>query len=116
MEPFKTKKFIVDEIRRLSQDEGLTDEEISEKIGYTRVHIARIRKEYNIPKRNIGNRKDKPWKCPICKQVTYIRRNQSGAICCDECAEVISKMEHMRLSILTPTDVESKKIDTNYSL
>ena len=52
-------KFIVEEIRRLSQDEGLNDSEIAEKIGCSNSTVCRCRASNTIPKYNLKNRKDK---------------------------------------------------------
>lgn len=84
---FNTSPVIVDKIRFLSQEEGLKDSEIAEKIGYNRVSVQRIRKQYNIPTWNPANRKDKAIMCPQCGKAYYIRRNQPPMICCPECQD-----------------------------
>ena len=53
------KNLIVEQIMKLSQDEGLSDAEIAEQLGYARGSIQRIRKTHNIPTANMENRKDK---------------------------------------------------------
>lgn len=80
-----TKQIIVDEIKRLSQEEGLKDNEIAEIIGYHKVSIARIRKEYGIPKCIMSNRKDKEVVCPLCHKKYFIRRNEKYGIGCPQC-------------------------------
>jgi uncharacterized Zn-finger protein len=80
-----TKQIIVDEIKRLSQEEGLKDNEIAEIIGYHKVSVARIRKEYGIPKCIMSNRKDKEVVCPLCHKKYFIRRNEKYGIGCNDC-------------------------------
>ena len=79
------KNLIVEQITRLSQQEGLNDSEIAEQLGYARGSIQRIRRAYNIPVANKENRKDKPCKCMKCSNEFYIRRNESDKIFCPEC-------------------------------
>lgn len=92
----KTSPVIVNEIRRLSQEEGLKDCEIADIIGYSRGGVQRIRKENNIPTYNYVNRKDKEMICSICKKKYYIKRTQKRSLCCSECEEKINHkiMEH----------------------
>lgn len=87
----KTNPLIVNEIRRLSQEEGLKDTEIADIIQYNRVSIQRIRKENNIPTYNKNMRKDKLVTCPNCKCNYYIRRNELPKICCPNCAKEIEE-------------------------
>ena len=86
-----TSPLIVNEIRRLSQEEGLRDGEIAEAIKYNRVSVQRIREEYGIPKYNISMRKDKKVKCCWCGKEYMIRRCEHESICCPECAAEIEK-------------------------
>lgn len=81
-----TSPIIVNEIRRLSQEEGLRDGEIADIIKYNRVSVQRIRKENNIPSYNIDNRKDKKVTCPQCKREYFIRRCERVGVCCPDCA------------------------------
>lgn len=81
-----TSPIIVNEIRRLSQEEGLKDAEIADIIKYNRVSVQRIRKEYNIPSWNKDVRKDRKVICPQCCGEYLIRRNEKPGICCPECA------------------------------
>ena len=89
-----TSPILVNEIRRLSQEEGLRDSEIGDIIGYHRISIQRIREKYNIPIYNIEMRKDCEKKCPMCKKIYYIRRKDKKEpnICCPECAEKYEEM------------------------
>jgi hypothetical protein len=89
----KTSPIIVNEIRRLSQEEGLRDTEIAEIIQYNRVSVQKIRKAYNIPTYNKDMRKDKAVICPECKSMYYIRRNEEPKICCPACAVKIDRGE-----------------------
>ncbi len=82
-----TSPIIVNEIRRLSQEEGLKDSEIADIIKYNRVSIQRIRNEHNIPTYNKDVRKDKKVICPQCGGDYMIRRNEKPGICCPKCAE-----------------------------
>lgn len=79
------KNLIVEQIRRLSQEEGLNDSEIGEQLGYARGSIQRIRRMHKIPVANKDNRKDKPCKCMKCENTFYIRRYESDKIFCPEC-------------------------------
>lgn len=81
-----TSPVIVNEIRRLSQEEGLKDAEIADIIQYNRVSVQRIRNEYGIPTYNKAVRKDKATRCPMCGHDYFIRRNEKPGICCPECA------------------------------
>ena len=82
-----TSPIIVNEIRRLSQEEGLKDSEIADIIKYNRVSIQRIRNENNIPTYNKDVRKDKKVICPQCGDDYFIRRNEKPGICCPKCIE-----------------------------
>ena len=86
----RTSPLIVNEVKRLSQEEGMYDEEIAEAIGYHRVTVQRIRKEYGIPKYNINKRKDKETVCPYCEKVYLIRRDETPGICCPECVPKVN--------------------------
>ena len=81
----KTSPIIINEIRRLSQEEGLKDDEIADIIKYNRVSIQRIRNENNIPTYNKEMRKDKKVICPQCGNDYLIRRNEKPGICCPNC-------------------------------
>ena len=85
----KTSPIIIEEIRRLSQEEGLNDVEIADIIKYNRVSIQRIRKDNGIPKCNRNMRKDKKEICPACGRTYYIKRIQKTSFCCPDCARKI---------------------------
>lgn len=80
-----TRPIIINEIRRLSQEEGLKDSEIADIIKYNRVSVQRIRQENNIPTYNKNMRKDKEVLCPQCAKHYLIRRNEKPGICCPDC-------------------------------
>ena len=73
----------VEEIRRLSQDEGFKDAEIALLLGVARVTIARQRATHNIPRANLKNRKDKLSYCNTCKKPFIIRRGEKSRKCPD---------------------------------
>lgn len=90
-----TSPIIVNEIRRLSQQEGLKDSEIADIIKYNRVSVQRIRQENGIPVYNKAVRKDKKVICPQCCGEYFIRRNEKPGICCPECiANINAKIEN----------------------
>jgi len=89
----KTSPIIVNEIRRLSQEEGLRDAEIAEIIEYNRVSVQKIRKANNIPTYNKEMRKDKVVVCPVCNSTYYIRRKEEPGICCPACVSKVNKGE-----------------------
>lgn len=89
-----TSPIIVNEIRRLSQEEGLRDAEIADIIKYNRVSIQRIRQDYNIPTYNIQNRRDKDCVCPQCGNHYLIRRCEKPGICCPDCEQTMNQMIH----------------------
>lgn len=85
-----TSPIIVNEIRRLSQEEGLKDSEIADIIKYNRVSVQRIRQDNGIPTYNIENRKDKDCICPHCGNHYMIRRCETPSICCPNCEESLN--------------------------
>lgn len=86
-----TSPIIVNEIRRLSQEEGLKDSEIADIIKYNRVSVQRIRQENDIPTYNKDVRKDKDVICPQCGNHYMIRRNEKPGICCPQCEIVMNQ-------------------------
>ena len=86
-----TSPIIVNEIRRLSQEEGLRDFEIADIIKYSRVGVQRIRQENGIPVYNKSVRKDKRVICPQCCGEYFIRRNEKPGICCPTCEETMNQ-------------------------
>lgn len=83
------KNIIVQQILELSQNEGLNDSEIAERIGYARGSVQRIRQENNIPKYNLNVRMDKECLCVKCSKEFFIRRNEpeNQIYLCPECKE-----------------------------
>ncbi len=79
----------VDEIRRLSQDEGLNDREIGDKLDIPRVTITRIRSRHNIPRCCKDNKMDKTYVCLNCHQTIYIRRKDRRQAFCPACQQLI---------------------------
>ena len=92
------KSLIVEQIAKLSQEEGLNDSEIGEQLGYARGSIQRIRRAYDIPVANKLNRKDKPCKCMKCNKQFFIRRIESDKIYCPECEETEIKIYNKMLA------------------
>lgn len=76
---------LVKEVRRLSQEEGLTDTEIAKMIGCSRSTVIRARKQYQIPSCNVMNKKDKTYACGICGKTVTIRRCERRQYACPKC-------------------------------
>lgn len=68
-----------------SQEEGLTDQEIADKLNCARSTVCRVKKECKLPRRNLQNRRDKSYVCPFCKETVYIRRKDPLRLMCDSC-------------------------------
>lgn len=96
----RTRPIIVNEIRRLSQEEGLNDAEIAKEIGYNRVSVNRIRTEYGIPVCNKDNRKDRKCTCPQCGDTYFIRRCEKPGICCPACAMKAEQGIHEQYAVI----------------
>jgi DNA-directed RNA polymerase subunit RPC12/RpoP len=77
--------YVINEIKRLGQDEGLNDMEIAKILGCSRATINRTRREYDIPKANLKNKRDKSYVCVDCKKTVYIRRCERRKLLCPEC-------------------------------
>lgn len=75
----------VDDIIRLSQEEGLNDRQIAEKLGCSRVTITRIRKRNEIPTCEKCNRQDKSFICVNCGRTIYIKRKERRQAFCEKC-------------------------------
>lgn len=75
----------VDEIIRLSNEEGLNDREIAVRLNCNRSSVTRIRNRNKIPKCNKDNRKDKSYKCINCGNIVYIKRVDTLKAFCDTC-------------------------------
>lgn len=87
----ETSPIIVNEIRRLSQEEGLKDSEIADIIKYNRVSVQRIRTEHDIPTYKKEMRKDKRAVCPQCGKAYFIRRIEKPGICCPDCVTAMTQ-------------------------
>lgn len=79
--------YLVDEIKRLSQQEGLGDKEIADVLGCSRATVNRARRTYKIPTANLDNRKDKEYTCTFCEKVVVIARKERKKRYCDDCRE-----------------------------
>lgn len=79
--------YLVDEIRRLSQEEGFADKEIAGILGCSRATVNRARRTHNIPTANLDNRKDKEYTCTFCEKVVVIARKERKKRYCKECRE-----------------------------
>lgn len=75
----------VKKIIHLSQEEGLNDRQIAEKIGCARETVTRIRRDCNIPTCKKENRRDKTYVCTRCKKTVTIRRKERRKAFCSEC-------------------------------
>lgn len=83
--------YSIEEVRRLSQEEGLNDREIGETLGgIPRVTITRIRERNNIPRCNKDNKMDKSYVCLNCKSTIYIRRKDRRQAFCPVCQKLIN--------------------------
>lgn len=78
-----------DTVRYMSQELGLNDRQISEKLNCQRATITKLRKRYDIPTCNINNRKDKTYICATCNKKVFIKRKERRKAVCDECAKKI---------------------------
>lgn len=84
-------RFLVDEVRRLSQKEGLKDKEIAEILGMGHYTVWRIRKLYNIPRANLKMRKDKKFVCKKCGAEYTVRRCERRPRYCEVCKGIIKQ-------------------------
>lgn len=80
----------VDEIIRLSSEEGLNDREIADILNCNRVSVTRIRNRNNISKCNKANRKDKKYKCLNCGEIVFIRRSDTLKAFCNNCTATLT--------------------------
>ena len=81
--------YVVETIRSLSQEEGLWDSEIAERLGCCRATVNRARIDHGIPKAITENRKDKSYVCSGCGETVLIRRRESRKAYCDDCQKKI---------------------------
>ena len=79
--------YLVKMIRHLSQKEGLSDQEIANKLGCSRATVNRTRKAHNIPLANLNNRKDKTYECVHCQKTITIARKERKKRYCPDCRE-----------------------------
>ena len=77
----------VKKIIYLSQEEGLNDRQIAEKMGCARETVTRIRRDCNIPVCNKDNRQDKTYVCVRCKKTVTVRRKERRRAFCSDCEE-----------------------------
>lgn len=75
----------IETVRVMSQEEGLNDRQIADKLGCSRVTITRIRTRNNIPRCEIYNRKDKHFVCLGCGDKVYIKRKDRRQAFCEKC-------------------------------
>lgn len=75
----------IEEVRRLSQEEGLNDRQIAERLGCSRVTVTRIRKRHDIPTCEKCNRRDKVYTCLSCGEKIYIMRKERRRAFCEKC-------------------------------
>jgi predicted transcriptional regulator len=78
-------KNIIDEVYRLSQEEGMSDSQIAEMLECSRITVHRIRKQNNIPTANKDNIRDKFYICVKCHKKVMIRRSDKRKLYCEEC-------------------------------
>lgn len=79
--------YLVEEVRRLSQQEGYSDKEISAALGCSRATVNRTRNAHNIPLANLRNRKDKSYTCTHCSTIVVIARKERKKRYCPDCRE-----------------------------
>lgn len=77
-----------EQIRDLSQREGLIDREIAERLGCHRVTVTRIRLRDNIPRPNLNNRHDKEQVCKLCGKVELLQRKHRIKKYCADCKKI----------------------------
>lgn len=75
----------IEEVIRLSQEEGLNDRQIADKLECSRVTVTRIRKRNNIPTCEKCNRKDKTYICVRCGETVAVRRKDRRKAFCEKC-------------------------------
>lgn len=70
-------------------DNGLTDQEIAVLLNCNRVSVTRSRKNNNIKKRKIENKRDKSFVCVKCNTRIYIKRKEAAKMFCDSCLKML---------------------------
>ncbi|WP_422661779.1 hypothetical protein ACK8P5_25835 (plasmid) [Paenibacillus sp. EC2-1] len=90
----------VDQVRALSQSEGLFDHEIADRMGCHRTTVTRCRLRYGIPHTNLANRRDKIQTCKRCGQQDLIYRKDRILKYCGSCRDTIEderrEKKHLR--------------------
>lgn len=86
----------VNEVLRLSQDEGLNDRQIGEIMGCSRTTINRIRNRNNIPRCQSRNRLDKTYVCLNCGAEVTIRRKERRQAFCPKCKASINNINNTK--------------------
>lgn len=89
-------QMVVQEIRRLSQEVGLTDREIANRLGLSMDTIRRVRKANSIPRANLANRVDKRYTCQRCGKVVAIARKERRRKYCPECRPTVAAQNAAR--------------------
>lgn len=80
-----SKAHIINEIKFLSEELGLTDGEIAERLGYARGSIQRIRKQNGILKYDKNKRVTKACRCKKCGKIFYIGKEEVENLFCYDC-------------------------------
>lgn len=75
----------INRIRYYSQELGLFDEEIAERMDVHRVTVNRVRIKHNIPRPNLENRRDKKQVCKRCGHVDMLPRHRRIKNLCKSC-------------------------------
>lgn len=83
--------FVVKEIERLSQEEGMNDREIGAILGCSRATVNRVRVRHNLDKANLSNKLDKTYVCGSCKKEIVIRRKERRKFLCPDCMAAQNK-------------------------
>jgi len=101
---------MVNEVRKLSQDEGLFDDEIAEILGFSRATVNRARHSHGIPKANLDNRTDKHYECIRCGIITWINRKDHMRRICPECRGKKVKVRELSLTALQAQEYIRNKV------
>ena len=89
---------MINEVRRLSQSEGLFDDEIAEILSFSRATVNRARHSHEIPRVNLDNRMDKHYVCIKCQREVWVRRKDHLRRICPECRGIKAKKEELSLT------------------
>jgi 3-phenylpropionate/cinnamic acid dioxygenase small subunit len=77
--------YSAEQVRMMSQDMGLNDRQIAEKLKCERATITKLRKRHKIPTCIISNRRDKTYVCVGCNTTVYIKRKERRRAFCLDC-------------------------------